>query len=993
MAVSLVRAWLEGDWRMLTPRMLAWTQAISWWLAFSVVMTGTLTGVRDLLLSAFADSLIRATGSPKRQTRWKLKKRGVLVIANLQLSPLLLDDLDLPVLAHSAKVETLELSLPLLALLLARNISLQIRGFHVELTSRKFPSERDCRGLDAAVEAEKRARQRQRLIDIDRLLWDDNSLLPSFMQKFQDFLIFAVASRAAQCVQVSISQVTIQFRPSTLSSLPQHLHRTLALRLDSLSLSNGPPASTDLLLPRAKVVDVRGCKLELVNESSRPSAPSSGVQAGNDSAPTGKTDSYSRLPKQAPPRPAVTVVKRWSFSVTVEAGWGLWHQGSKNSGVVVSASLDMGALIMSANEVVVEYLSGLAVDLAEFIDYAKYRQTRPRASVLEDPRAWWRHAIGSVARDLRAAAMDVELTGLSQSLQATLRLQYEKQYSDFVAGRCWSVASAQTRLQQLEQQLGTFNCAFVRFRVALAAESEGLSRSEPAWDQHMSNVGKKLQDLNYLLSGGSVPEPQAHKTVIEVSSRFTCPKLCVLLTSASDLDWGAEVSLHKVALRFTERGSLHAEVSCRELLVRNFYVPESELVGNIVHSVSFSQSSAFPSSAASSPSIGPRASSPSAPVSGSSQPSPLHPSLGGPAVPAAAVGAVASSSLSSGSTPFLAVCFVQRYGSQPRPCQLPNCLVGRWHLSCPSELKKPRSGRFLQFLRSIRSDKYAKAAQQSQKAVPTPGERQQQQDLKDPTEGSEERGQPTHQRMEGSRGSTGAHGEVKWKGERELGVLELGWGEDELQRLHTRVEAHMSPLRVFFDRRCLFQLMQLLSSSPSTHSQPTAASQGRGPNHLASQAGKGVTNRAEARAGAGKGLGGEGAGERGGEMAIGNAAGGSGDSEWMPDITKQQHYLYRRRGDSGSVDSWSNGAATSAAKRPPGTPGGGAGQNCGGISDGGAASLNPTLFADLQEYVREFGQHVARKRVQHVRENLPEVAARVGSILFIIPCRDIVSVN
>ncbi|CAI5525095.1 unnamed protein product [Closterium sp. Naga37s-1] len=989
MAVSLVRAWLEGDWRMLTPRMLAWTQAISWWLAFSVVMTGTLTGVRDLVLSAFADSLIRASGSPKRQTRWKLKKRGVLVIANLQLSPLLLDDLDLPVLAHSAKVETLELSLPLLAFLLARNISLQIRGFHVELTSRKLPSERDCRGLDAQVEAEKRARQRQRLIDIDRLLWDDNSPPPSFMQKFQDFLIFTVASRAAQCVQVSISQVTIRFRPSSLSSLPEHLHRTLALRLDSLSLSNGHPASSDLLLPRAKVVDVRGCKLELVNESSRPSAPSSGVQAGNDSAPTGKTDSSSRLHRQAPHRPAVTVVKRWSFSVTVEAGWGLWHQGSKNSGVVVSASLDMGALIMSANELVVQYLSGLAVDLAEFTDYAKYRQTRPRASVLEDPRAWWRHAIGSVARDLRAAAMDVELTGLSQSLQATLRLQYEKQYSDFVAGRCWSVASAQTRLQQLEQQLGTLNCAFVRFRVALAAESEGLTHSEPAWDQHMTNVRNKLQDLKYLLSGGSIPEPQAHKPVIEVSSRFTCPKLCVLLTSASDLDWGAEVSLHEVALRFTETGSLHAEVSCRELLVRNFYVPESELVGNIVHSVSFSQTSAFPSSSASSPSIGPRASSPSPPVPGSSQPSPLHPSLSGPAVPAAAAGAAASCSLSSGSTPFLAVCFVQRYGSRPRPCQLPTCLVGRWHLTCPSELKKPSSGRFFQFLRAVRSDKYIKASQQSPKAALTPGEMQQQQHVRDPVEGVEQRKQPTHPSTEGSRGSKGEYGETKWNGERELGVLELGWGEDELQRLHTRVEAHMSPLRVFLDRRWLFQLMQLLSSSPSTQSQPTAASQGRALSHLASQAGKGVSSRAQAGAGGGKGLGGEGARERGGEMAMGDAAGGSGDSEWMPDITKQQHYLYRRRGDSGSVDSWSNGAATSAAKRPPGTPGGGAGQNCGGFSDGGAASLNPTLFADLQEYVREFGQHVARKRVQHVRENLPEIAARVGSILFIIPCRDI----
>ncbi|CAI5532267.1 unnamed protein product [Closterium sp. Naga37s-1] len=597
MAVSLVRAWLEGDWRMLTPRMLAWTQAISWWLAFSVVMTSTLTGVRDLILSAFADSLIRATGSPKRQTRWKLKKRGVLVIANLQLSPLLLDDLDLPVLAHSAKVETLELSLPLLAFLLARNISLQIRGFHVELTSCKFPSERDCRGLDAQVEAEKRARQRQRLIDIDRLLWDDNSPPPSFMQKFQDFLIFTVASRAAQCVQVSISQVTIQFRPSSLSSLPQPLHRTLALRLDSLSLSNGPPASTDLLLPRAKVVDVRGCKLELVNESSRPSAPSSGVQAGNDSAATGKTDSSSRLHRQAPQRPAVTVVKRWSFSVTVEAGWGLWHQGSKNSGVVVSASLDMGALIMNRLALVLQCLRipghGGGMPLEAWHEICEQRQ--------------W----------------TFELTGLSQSLQATLRLQYEKQYSDFVAGRCWSVASAQTCLQQLEQQLGTFNCALVRFRVALAAESEGLSRSEPAWDQHMANVRNKLQDLNYLLSGGSVPEPQANKPVLEVSSRFTCPKLCVLLTSASDLDWGAEVSLHEVALRFTERGSLHAEVSCRELL---------------------------------------------------------------------------------------------RYGSQPRPCQLPTCLVGMWHLSFPSELKKPRSGRFLQFLRSIRSDKYAKSLQQSQKS-------------------------------------------------------------------------------------------------------------------------------------------------------------------------------------------------------------------------------------------------------------------------------------
>ncbi|CAI5510040.1 unnamed protein product [Closterium sp. Naga37s-1] len=809
------------------------------------------------------------------------------------------------------------------------------------------------------------------------------------MQKFQDFLIFTVASRAAQCVQVSISQVTIRFRPSSLSSLPEHLHRTLALRLDSLSLSNGHPASSDLLLPRAKVVDVRGCKLELVNESSRPSAPSSGVQAGNDSAPTGKTDSSSRLHRQAPHRPAVTVVKRWSFSVTVEAGWGLWHQGSKNSGVVVSASLDMGALIMSANELVVQYLSGLAVDLAEFTDYAKYRQTRPRASVLEDPRAWWRHAIGSVARDLRAAAMDVELTGLSQSLQATLRLQYEKQYSDFVAGRCWSVASAQTRLQQLEQQLGTLNCAFVRFRVALAAESEGLTHSEPAWDQHMTNVRNKLQDLKYLLSGGSIPEPQAHKPVIEVSSRFTCPKLCVLLTSASDLDWGAEVSLHEVALRFTETGSLHAEVSCRELLVRNFYVPESELVGNIVHSVSFSQTSAFPSSSASSPSIGPRASSPSPPVPGSSQPSPLHPSLSGPAVPAAAAGAAASCSLSSGSTPFLAVCFVQRYGSRPRPCQLPTCLVGRWHLTCPSELKKPSSGRFFQFLRAVRSDKYIKASQQSPKAALTPGEMQQQQHVRDPVEGVEQRKQPTHPSTEGSRGSKGEYGETKWNGERELGVLELGWGEDELQRLHTRVEAHMSPLRVFLDRRWLFQLMQLLSSSPSTQSQPTAASQGRALSHLASQAGKGVSSRAQAGAGGGKGLGGEGARERGGEMAMGDAAGGSGDSEWMPDITKQQHYLYRRRGDSGSVDSWSNGAATSAAKRPPGTPGGGAGQNCGGFSDGGAASLNPTLFADLQEYVREFGQHVARKRVQHVRENLPEIAARVGSILFIIPCRDI----
>ncbi|CAI5470243.1 unnamed protein product [Closterium sp. Yama58-4] len=990
MAVSLFRAWLEGDWRMLTPRMLAWTQAISWWLAFSVVMTSTLTGVRDVILSVFADSLIRATGSPKRQTRWKLKKRGVLVIANLQLSPVLLDDLDLPVSAHSAKVETLELSLPLLAFVLARNISLQIRGFHVELTSRKFPSERDCHGLDAQVEAEKRARQRQRLTDIDRLLWDDNTPPPSFMQKFQDFLIFAVASRAAQCVQVSISQVTIRFRPSSLSSLPDHLHRTLSLRLDSLSLSNGPPASTDLLLPRAKVVDVRGCKLELVNEPSRPSAPSSGVQAGNGSAPAGKTDSYSRLPRQAPPRAAVTVVKRWSFSVTVEAGWGLWHQGSKNSGVVVSASLDMGALIMSANEVVVEYLYGLAVDLTEFTDYAKYRQTRPRASVLEDPRAWWRHAIGNVARDLRAAAMDVELTGLSQSRQATLRMQYEKQYSDFVAGRCWSMTAAQTRLQQLEQQLGTFNCALVRFRVALTAESEGLSHNEPAWDQHMADVRSKLQDLNYLLSGGSVPEPQAQKPVIEVSSRFTCPKLCVLLTSASNLDWGAEVSLHEVALRFTEGGSLHAEVSCRELLVRNFYVPESELVGNIVHSVSSCQSSTFPSSAASSPSIGPRASPLSASVPGSSQPSPLHPSLGSPAVPAAAAAAPPSSSLSSGSTPFLAVCFVQRYGSQPRPCQLPTCLVGRWHLSCPSELKKPSSGRFLQFLQSIRSDKYTKAPQQSQKAVPTQGERQQQQDLNDPTEGSEERGQTTHQRTEGSRGSTGAHGEAKWKGERELGVLELGWGEDELQRLHTRVEAHMSPLRVFLDRRWLFQLMQLLSSSPSTQSQSTVASQGRVPGHLASQAGKGVTSRAEVRAGVGKGLGGEGAGRQGGEIAMGDAAGGSGDTEWMPDITKQQHYLYHRRGDCGSLDVRSNGAPASPAERRPGTPGGGAGQiRGGGISDGGAAPLNPALFADLQDYVKEFGQHVARKRVQHVRDNLPEVAARVGSILFIIPCRDI----
>ncbi|CAI6006663.1 unnamed protein product, partial [Closterium sp. NIES-64] len=316
-------------------------------------------------------------------------------------------------------------------------------GFHVELTSRKLPSERDCRGLDAQVEAEKRARQRQRLIDIDRLLWDDNSPPPSFMQKFQDFLIFTVASRAAQCVQVSISQVTIRFRPSSLSSLPEHLHRTLALRLDSLSLSNGHPASSDLLLPRAKVVDVRGCKLELVNESSRPSAPSMGFMA------PGKQEQWS-------------------------------------GGFCLAGH---GALIMSANELVVQYLSGLAVDLAEFTDYAKYRQTRPRASVLEDPRAWWRHAIGSVARDLRAAAMDVELTGLSQSLQATLRLQYEKQYSDFVAGRCWSVASAQTRLQQLEQQLGTLNCAFVRFRVALAAESEGLTHSEPAWDQHMTNAG------------------------------------------------------------------------------------------------------------------------------------------------------------------------------------------------------------------------------------------------------------------------------------------------------------------------------------------------------------------------------------------------------------------------------------------------------------------------------------------------------------------------
>ncbi|CAI5464912.1 unnamed protein product [Closterium sp. Yama58-4] len=985
--IYLKLAWLEGDWRMLTPRMLAWTQAIGWWLAFSIVMTSTLISIRDVILLTFADSLVRATGSPKRQTRWKLKKRGVLVIANLQLSPLLLDDLDLPVSAQSARVETLELSLPLLAFILARNISLQIRGFHVELTSRKFPSERDCRGLDAQVEAEKRARQRQRLTDIDRLLWDDNSPPPSFMQKFQDFLIFTVASQAAQCVQVSISQVTIRFRPSSLSSLPEHLHRTLSLRLDSLSLSNGPPASTDLLLPRAKVVDVRGCKLELVNEPSRPSAPSSGVQAGNGSAPAGKTDSPSRLQKQGPPRAAVTVVKRWSFSVTVEAGWGLWHQGSKNSGVVVSASLDMGALIMSANEVVVEYLSGLAVDLTEFTDYAKYRQTRPRASVLEDPRAWWRHAIGNVARDLRAAAMDVELTGLSQSRQATLRLQYEKQYSDFAAGRCWSLASAQARLQQLEQQLGTLNCAFVRFRVALAAESEGLSHSEPAWDQHMTNVRNKLQDLNYLLSGGSVPEPQANKPVIEVSSRFTCPKLCVLLTSASDLDWGAEVSLHEVALRFTESGSLHAEVSCRELLVRNFYVPESELVGNIVHSVSSYQSSTFPSSAASSPSIGPRASPLSASMPGSSQPSPLHPSLGGPAVPAAAAGAAASSSLSSGSTPFLAVCFVQRYGSQPRPCQLPTCLVGRWHLSYPSELKKPSSGRFLQFLRSIRSDKYTKASQQSQKAVPAQGERQQQQDLKDPTEGSEERGQPTHQRTEGSRGSTGAHGEAKWKGERELGVLELGWGEDELQRLHTRVEAHMSPLRVFLDRRWLFQLMQLLSSSPSNQSQSTAASQGRVPGHLASPAGKGMTSRAEVRAGVGIGLGGEGAGRQDGEVAMGDAAGGSADSEWMPDITKQQHYLYHRRGDSGSVDVRSNIAP--AAERPPGTPGGGARQNCGGISDGGAAPLNPAPFADLQDYVKEFGQHVARKRVQHVRDNLPEVAARVGSILFIIPCRDI----
>ncbi|CAI5532266.1 unnamed protein product [Closterium sp. Naga37s-1] len=186
-----------------------------------------------------------------------------------------------------------------------------------------------------------------------------------------------------------------------------------------------------------------------------------------------------------------------------------------------------------------------------------------------------------------------------------------------------------------------------------------------------------------------------------------------------------------------------------------------------------------------------------------------------------------------------------------------------------------------------------------------------------------------------------------------------------------------------------FQLMQLLSSSPSTHSQPIAASKGRVPGHLASQAGKAVTSRAQVGAGGGKGWAGEGAGGRGGEMAMRDAAGGSGDSEWMPDITKQQHYLYHRRGDSAGLDFRSNGAATSAAeRRPPDTPGGGTGQNH-GISDGGAALLNLAPFTDLQDYVKEFGQHMARKRVQHVRDNLPEVAARVGSILFIIPCRDI----
>eukprot|EP00850_Spirogloea_muscicola_P001736 SM000006S19501 [mRNA] locus=s6:1093208:1119415:+ [translate_table: standard] len=489
----------------------------------------------------------RAGASPRRRRPRRHRRAlgdAAQSVRGLQLHPAAIDALDLPFAAKEARIDLVELRWPWWPLLWGGRIALNVQGVHLIVTKRSFPVHKKAGVLDRQLLARRQRQQAAQLAAVDAILWGEATSTPSFAKRATTALVkplvMLLAQPAVKALQLAVKSLSFRFDIDAASK--GEPYAGLLLSMDSLQLLQAKDADAaahpSILL--CKEIRLKGLNLEIVH-SGQP-------QAGGD-------DHDGRATREA-------IVKRWSLSIS---------EARRLAGLRASASLSVGALIISANETVMECLVETLHHIRLFTKFKQFRQPRPQLTVLESPAAWWRHAISAVLRAHREANPGRPVRPVRLAEFRQLRELYSSAYAHYHLSPQQLSREERTLMEEVETLVGTKLTALIRWRVVAEMRRADWSRCWQAgrFDAYLKEITSLLDDVDLVLQGVKTAAKEAAAPV-ENHLQLACPRISLLLSTSESLEWGGEVSMKQIAASVQAgKAGVRLECGIRAMLIKD----------------------------------------------------------------------------------------------------------------------------------------------------------------------------------------------------------------------------------------------------------------------------------------------------------------------------------------------------------------------------------------------------------------------------------------
>eukprot|EP00850_Spirogloea_muscicola_P012926 SM000085S23276 [mRNA] locus=s85:540482:567052:+ [translate_table: standard] len=456
-----------------------------------------------------------------------LRKGPVLSVRGLQLRPAAIDALDLPFAAKEARIDLVELRWPWWSLLWGGRIALTVQGVHLIVTKRSFPVHKKAGVLDQQLLARRQRQQAAQLAAVDSILWGEATSTPSIAKRataaLAKPLVRLLAQPAVKALQLIVKSLSFGFDVGGASK--GEPYAGLLLSMDSLQLLQAKDADAaarpSILL--CKEIRLKGLNLEIVHSGQ----PQAGV-----------------------------------LSIT---------EARRLAGLRASASFSVGAMIISANETVLECLVETLHHIRLFTKFKQFRQPRPQSTVLENPAAWWRHAISAVLRVHREANPGRPVRPVRLAEIRQLRELYSSAYAHYNLSPQQLSREERTLMREVETIVGTKITALFRWRVVAEMRRADWSRSWQAgqFDAYLKEITSMLDDIDLVLQGVKTAAKEAAAPT-ECDIQLACPRISLLLSTSESLEWGGEVSIKQIAANIQAgKAGVRLECGIRAMLIKD----------------------------------------------------------------------------------------------------------------------------------------------------------------------------------------------------------------------------------------------------------------------------------------------------------------------------------------------------------------------------------------------------------------------------------------